>query len=332
MMLDVFKGDAFSFTELTQAINKLPYVPTRIGQMGLFRARPITTLSVAIEMKSGVLTLVKTQPRGGRGPVKEPQKRNVRDFRTVHLPQSVKVMADEVQGVRAFGSQTETQTAMAWLMEKVAIARQDLDLTHENQRLGAIKGVVLDADGAEIYDYYDEFGLTQEEFDFDLGNASTMVRTKCHQLQRMIQKKLGGVSFSGIHAFVGSTFFDSLVDHESVRDTYLGTGNASELRRNVRLAFDFGNVMFEEYRGEIGGTPMVGDDVGYAFPVGVPGMFESYFAPADYLNTVNTMGLPFYMSEPEMLPFGKGLEYEIQSNPLHINTRPDGVIKLNRLT
>lgn len=328
MMLDVFRGDAFSFTELVNAVNKIPFVPTRIGKMGLFNQRGISTLTAAVEMKNGVLTLVKAQPRGSRGAVKDVQKRNVRDFRTVHLPQSVAVMADEVQGIRVFGSQTETQTAMALLTDKMMVPRQDLDLTHEYQRLGAIKGLVLDADGATIYNYYTEFGLSQETIDFQLDADTTKVRAKCNELIRGIESKLGGVSFTGVHAFVGKNFFDKLIDHPFVRDTYLGTGSSAELRRSARMTFEFGDVVFEEYRGAIGATPMVADDDGYAFPTGVPRMFESYYAPADYMETVNTIGLPFYMSAPEFLPFGKGVEYEMQSNPLHMNTRPEAVFKI----
>ena len=86
MMLDVFKGDAFSFTELVKAINLIPHAPTKLGSMGLFTEEGVSTLTVAIEMQNGVLTLVPTAPRGARGPAKNVEKRTVRDFRPVHLP------------------------------------------------------------------------------------------------------------------------------------------------------------------------------------------------------------------------------------------------------
>ena len=39
--LDIFSGSAFSMVALTDAINKMPYVPGRIGQLGLAsRASP----------------------------------------------------------------------------------------------------------------------------------------------------------------------------------------------------------------------------------------------------------------------------------------------------
>jgi Phage major capsid protein E len=35
--LDIFSSSAFTMVALTDAINKMPYVPGRIGQLGLFR-------------------------------------------------------------------------------------------------------------------------------------------------------------------------------------------------------------------------------------------------------------------------------------------------------
>lgn len=327
MMLDVFKSDAFSLTKLTEAINRQPYVPTRIGSMGLFTAKPVNTLTIAVEMQNGVLSLVPTAPRGSRGVNKNVQKRTVRDFRTVHLPQEVNVMADEVQGIRVFGSESETQTAMQYLMQKAAVARRDLDVTHEFQRIGALKGTVLDADGSTaIYNYFTEFGLSQQTLDMNLDDNATKVRGKCQTLQRMVEDKLGGQMMTGLRAFCGKTFFDALVDHPAVQETFKYSGANGELRKNQRMAFEFGDIIWEEYRGTVGGNAFIGDNDAYVYPVGVPDMFVTYFAPADYMETANTMGLPFYMKGEEMR-MGKGMEYEIQSNPLHMNTRPEAVVK-----
>ena len=39
--LDIFSSSAFSMVSLTDAINKMPYVPGRIGQLGLFREQGV---------------------------------------------------------------------------------------------------------------------------------------------------------------------------------------------------------------------------------------------------------------------------------------------------
>jgi hypothetical protein len=62
--LDIFSGSAFSMVALTDAINKMPFVPGRIGQLGLFREQGVSTTSVMIEEREGSLTLVETTSRG----------------------------------------------------------------------------------------------------------------------------------------------------------------------------------------------------------------------------------------------------------------------------
>lgn len=327
-MLDVFKSDIFTFTSLTDAINRLPYVPTRLGSLGLFAASGITTLTAAVEMRDGVLTLVPSAPRGAPGANKTVNPRNVRDFRTVHLPQIVHVMADEVQGVRAFGTEDVTETIQSRVNEKLAVARLDLDVTHEWQRVGCLKGTVLDADGTTvIYNYFTEFGVTQQVIDMNLDNDATKMRGKDAAISRAIEAELGGVMNNGYHVFCGSSFFDAFVDHPSVVDTYKGTNEAGTLREQLRKGFVFGEGIYEEYRGQIGSTPFIAANEAFAVPRGVPGLFKSYFAPANYMETVNTVGLPFY-AKPEEMKFGAGMEIQVQSNPLHICTRPRSVIKL----
>jgi Phage major capsid protein E len=53
--LDIFSSSAFSMVALTDAINKMPFVPGRIGQLGLFREQGVSTTSVMIEEREGNL-------------------------------------------------------------------------------------------------------------------------------------------------------------------------------------------------------------------------------------------------------------------------------------
>ncbi len=328
MMLDVFKGDAFSAIKLIAAINKIPYQPTRLGKLGVFVDEGVSTTTVAIEMQNGVLTLVPTAPRGGPGAVKTVERRNLRNFTTVHLPQRVAVMADEVQGLRAFGSETEEELAMARLMAKMAVARRDLDVTHEWQRMGCLKGQVLDADGATvIYNYFTEFGVAQQTQAWALTTDATKVLQLCVALSRMVEDKLGGVMHTGIHVLCSSGFFDKLTGHPAVAEAFKRQNEGAFLRADKRSGFEFGEIWFEEYRGSVGGTAFIAANKAYAIPLGVPELFKSVYAPAPYMETVNTIGMPFYAKQ-KSLDYDVGLEVQVQSNPLHICTRPDTVVEL----
>lgn len=327
MLLDVFKNDAFNTVSLIAAINKVPYVPTRLGKLGLFAEEGTSSLTVAIEMQNGVLTLVPTASRGAPGPAKNLERRNIRDFRPVHMPQRVSVMADEVQGLRAFGSETEVEMATAYLAKKMAIPRRDLDITHEWQRMGCLKGIVLDSDGTSvIYNYFTEFGVVQTTASWALSVTTTKVLQLTVALKRTIEDKLGGVMMSGVRVLCSPEFFDAFTSHPAVVEAYKYQ-QSTFLRTDNRDGFEFGGVIWEEYRGTIGGTRFIAANEAYAFPEGVPDMFKSVFAPAPYMETVNTMGLPFYAKQKNQ-DYDTGVEVQIQSNPLHICTRPDAVVKL----
>jgi hypothetical protein len=211
---------------------------------------------------------------------------------------------------------------------RLAKARRQLDATHEFQRAGALNGLILDADGQRgLLNIYDRFGVQRQELSMGLNAADTEVRVKCGDALDMQEDALGSTTSSGSRAFCGKTFWNKLVAHKSVKETYLNSVQAAALRGDARDSFEFGGIVWERYRGKVGGVAYVPDDEARLAPEGVPDLFISAFAPADYMETVNTLGIPYY-SRIETLPFGKGVAGEAQSNPLHLCTRPRALIRL----
>ena len=75
------------------------------------------------------------------------------------------------------------------------------------------------------------------------------------------------------------------------------------------------------YRGYALGVPMIETTKAYLFPNGVPDLFKTIFAPADYIETVNTMGKPRYVKQYTMAN-DKGMHMDTQMNALNWVTRP----------
>ena len=319
---------ALQVTELSANINELVDTPTRIGSMSLFDERGIDSTIAMIGINGDKLTLVPAVPRGAPSQPKAIGPKSAKPFIVPHLPQRSTVMADSLQGARVFGGGGgELEAAASKVTALNVVHRRDLDFTIEYHRLGAIKGVILDADGSELFDLYDEFGVTQQTQAMVLGTDATKVRTNVMAAKRKVETALGGVRVSRYHSFVGSDFFDKLVDHPNVKAAYERWQDGAALRGDNRSGFEFAGVTFEEYAGAYNGQPLIAANEGFLFPVGVPEMFITRFAPADYLETVNTIGLPFY-SKTQAMDFNKGVELESQSNPLNLNTRPLAVVKL----
>lgn len=336
-MLDIFKNDSFSVVSLTDAINRFPYVPGRLGQLIDWNEQGIDTVGVAIEEYNGALRLLNPQPRGtsGEGIAKVPRK--IRDLRVPHYEVNDAVMAEEVQGIRAFGSETELETVQGKLnsrMQEHVMLR--FDPTLEYQRIGAIKGIILNGDGSTLYNLFTEFNVTaQTEVPFDLANAtpaSGALRTVCTSVLRAIMGELGATPMAGVAGMCGDAFWDSLVAHPEFRASYLNQTEAFRLRENVTYqSVDFGGIRFENYRGSVGGTPFIATDKCNFFPIGVPGLFRTVFAPADLVETVNTTGRPRYAKMYEMSN-GKGMHLDMQMNALSYCTRPRSLVQGRRLT
>ena len=337
-MLDIFNDNAFGVVPLTDAINKVKFVPGRIGQMGLFSTTAIATTSIAIEEKNGVLSLVSPTPRGGPGVTLDKAKRTLRNVAVPHFEINDAIMAEEVQGVRAWGSETAVETVAGKVNERFEILSQSMAATEEYARIGAVKGIITYADSTTL-NLFTLFGVTQEtEIAFDLSAASPAdgaLRQKCAEITRQVAGILDGVPFSGLHAFCGDAFFDDLISYGEVRETYLQWQAAAELRQGYVQgglsygAFPFGGIMWENYRGAVGGTTFVNTDKCHIFPTGVPGFFRTVYAPADYVETVNTMGQRLYAKQYQM-PNGKGVNLDVQMNALQYCTRPKALIQGKR--
>ncbi|WP_024674082.1 major capsid protein [Pseudomonas syringae] len=324
----IFDDEAFSVATLTAAINDQPYLPGRISGLGLFQEEGIATLTVQIEKDGDTLALVPAGERGSSGLVVTGTKRRMIPFNTVHLPERFTIKADEIQGIRAFGSRTELQAVQDVINTRLARARRQLDATHEFQRMGALNGQVLDADGQTVLlDIYAAFGVQRQSLSMGLNDAATELRVKAGEALDMQEDALGSVTSSGSRAFCGKNFWNKLIVHKSVKETYLNSAQAAELRGDARESFEFGGIVWERYRGKVAGISFVHDDEALLVPEGVPDLYISAFAPADYMETVNTQGIPYY-SKLETLPFGKGVAGEAQSNPLHLCTRPRAQIRL----
>ncbi len=318
----IFEDDAFSVSSLTAAINDQEYLPGRISSLGLFREEGISTLTVQIEKDGDTLALVPAGERGTSGLVVGGTKRQLIPFNTVHLPERFTIKADEIQGIRAFGTRSELQAVQDVVNKRLAKARRQLDATHEFQRMGALNGQVLDADGKTVLlDIYKTFGVQRKKLPMGLGNPDTELRVRAGEALDIQEEALGSITSSGSRAFCGKNFWNKLIVHKSVKETYLNTMQAASLRGDARESFEFGGIVWERYRGKIAGISFVHDDKALLIPEGVPDLYISSFAPADYMETVNTQGIPYY-SKIEPLPFNKGVAGEAQSNPLHMCTRP----------
>ncbi len=242
------------------------------------------------------------------------------------------MLPEEVQGIRAFGSESELKALADVITDHLQLMRNKHAITLEHLRMGALKGIILDADGSELLNLYNEFEITPKVVNFALGNATTDVKRKCLEVLRHIEDNLSGEYMTGVHALVSPEFFDALTSHSKVKEAYERWQEGAALRNDMRSGFTFCGITFEEYRGQATdpeGTVrrFIEKDTGHCFPVGTASTFTTYFAPADFNETVNTLGQPLYAKQ-EPRRFDRGTDLHTQSNPLPMCHRPGVLIKI----
>jgi hypothetical protein len=331
-MQNPFDNPGFAMASLTAAINLVPNRYGRIERLGLFPIKPVRTRQIIVEEYAGRLNLLPTKPPGSPGTVGQRGKRTLRSFVIPHIPHDDVVLPEEVQGIRAFGSETEMEAIAGVMARHLDTMRNKHAITLEHLRIGALKGQILDADGSTIYDLFGEFGLTPKTLNFDLANANSDIKGHCYDLLAAIEDGLLGEFMTGVHVLCSPEFFRGLTTHKEVKTAFTNWQQGAILINDVRAGFPYAGITFEEYRGQASDSEgtvrrFIAAGEAHAFPIGTIDTFATYVAPADFNETVNTLGQPLYAKQ-EPRKFDRGTDLHTQSNPLPMCHRPGVLVKL----
>lgn len=329
--MDIFNNNAFSMNSLTTAIQDIEFRPSFLGSLGIFDSKPIRTLGFSIERKDNNLRIIKADRVGDPRQRQTKDRRNIRNLEVIRLAKTDELQASEIQGIRAFGSQTELQS----VAEEVAIRQiklvEDLEATKERHRLGAINGLLLDSDDSVIEDYFDLWGITRpSNITFNWATRTDNSSFVNQNVIRPIAQSLGGRFMPGsrIIALCGPQFFDAMGDNDEYKDTHKGFEDARMLRKSdvygSREAYD---ITWYEYRGTDDGTRISIPPNECKFIVtGVKDLFQVAYAPAPTFEYVNTLGLPMYSRIVEDKKRDEYLELDVESHLLHHCTSPESLL------
>ena len=328
--MDIFNAPQFSVASLSGMVERLPYVPTLLDSLNLFEPMPVRSRNIMIDRRNGGLQLIMTSADGAPPEVLGPEERDMVFLRTTRLTKRFTMYAYELDGIRAFGSESELVQVMAEYTRRTARLKADMSATHEHHRLGALQGILLDADGTTVIrNYFEEFGITQPSaLNLDFRASATGLRGQLATIVRNIIDNSDGLITEGtsIHALIGDAAFDALVTHPEVERTYLNYQAAAELRGGINIygTFVFGGITWHNYRGVASGSALRIPSNGVRFfPVGTRGIFVKAMAPYEGLGYLGSAGQDTYMiniPDRERDQWTKG---EIYSYPLYMCQRPE---------
>lgn len=325
-MLNLDSNNLFEMSELTAYVNNQPFIPGRAGQ--LFSSTGIATTTAVLDMRDGAIGLITDTARGGNSNKQGNEGRNNIAIVTKHFPLEKTIAPSDFQNIRVFGSNNELDTLETVRNRYLDDMIKSHALTLEHQRVEAVKGLITNSASGQI-DLYAEFGVPQEFVEMALGSGSTKVRNKVMDAIEMSEDAMGAELVDGYVVMCGKNFFRDFVEHANVKTAYERYQDGAALRDDVRASFVFAGAEFVSYRGKVGTTPFIADDEAFLMPKA--DIFRTVFAPGNFIETANTIGLPAY-AKAEEADFGRGITLLTESNPISYVTRPGAVVKLHRNT
>ena len=324
--------DTYNLETLTDTVNHVPEIPSVLSRY--FEKDYIETTRAFIDMQNEGVALVPDTPRSSAGPNESSSdKRSGVPITAAHLLQTDAVYADDIQNERAFGTTSLTNVDMK-VLKKISNMRRNIEATLEYHRVGAVCGKVLDADGSTVlYDLPKIFGVLENGVQTINWPASSTGKNnpllaKLDEITDAVESAVAGNVTTGIVAIVGKDFWSYLTTNPFTRDAF----NMWMARQNgygdieKQMPFMYGGIEWIRYNKVVGGQTLVASDEAHVFPVG-PGMLKHYFAPADYMDSVNRPGLEFYArSEPGRM--SRSIDIEVQSNPITIHKFPEALFTI----
>jgi hypothetical protein len=336
LVVDIFNQNAFGVLDFQeQVVERIDFKPQLLGSLDLFD--PIYSFSrmIGVADRNGVLLLIPTSENGAPPEELIPRGAEVRAFQAVRLAKGSTIYMISIAQTLALPFDQQTREITQEVTDRQAQIMDDMELTWEHMRFGAIQGRVLDADGATVlFDWYSVWGIAEPaEIDFELDVATTDVRKKCRDVKRAMQVAAKGswTPSTKVGSLVGDTFFDLLLNHPQIKETRINTDRAPTLE-NIEgySSVEIEGITFINYRGtDDGSTIAIATDKARFFPIGARGAFQVGWGPAsEFKAGLNKRGQPvvgMVLADPS------GREewdrVENYSYPLFICTRPEMLLR-----
>lgn len=336
LVADIFSQNAWGAIEVQEEIiERVEFKPQLLGSLGLFQPIYSRSRTIGIADRDGVLTLIPTSPNGAPPEELVPRGAKVRTMEAVRLAKGSTIYAIELAGVLALPFEEQTVEVADEVTSRTSQIKDDLELTWEHMRFGAVQGKVLDADGVTVLvDWYTFWGIAEPaEFDFELDDPATDVRKKCRDLKRNMQKAAKGAwtPSTKVGALVGDGYFDMLVNHVQIKETKVGTERAAMIE-NIEgySSIEIEGIVFINYRGTDDGTRIaIGSEKARFFPIGARGAFQVGWGPAsEFKPYLNKRGREFYgLVLEDKSGRDEWDRVELYSYPLFICTRPEMLLR-----
>ncbi len=342
----------YTNVELTTEVNRIPNTFGLLNALNLAPSEPKRSRVVRIDFRDGQVHVLSHQEPGAPGEVSPDGAADTGVILTIpHFVHLENILVGDIDGLlEVVNGQITEKSLDAELERKLVNIRKSHAITREFLRIGMLRGEIKDGRLRTLYNLYDVFDITKKTVDFALGTDATNVMEKCEEVSDHIIGNAKGETVGGIEVIVDSKFFAKLIAHPKVEKFWIQAQNAAvhttierqRLGGNWGRVFDFGNILWREYKGampvksnngQIISVKNIDDNKGHAYPTGTQSMFRTFDAPAYHIEQVNRAPAideeegAIFISR-ENLKHGAGFELKSQTNALAVCKQPDCLVEL----
>lgn len=337
-LVNVFENDAFTIASMSDGIQQAPTQPRELSENGLFVPEGQRSNVIAIEYRNGKLEIADIDDRGDVISTSNDDDRLIKHVRTKRVSRHCRINASELQFVNQINDLNHAVTSVQEEIARRQMGPTGLMSQCENRlelmRLGALQGKVVDQNGNTIWDFYNEFDITEPPaINISLSTLKDgALRKKLEQtVVRPLRRMAKGLVYSRIDAKCGEEFWDELMANPEFYNTYNEQAKGEERRGStIGTTVLFAGIHWAEYIGADDGSSInlpAGEC--RVYPGGASGMFRHAMSPGESFSDLGQLGKDWY-SYQVMDPTGlqRFVDLYVMTYPGMINTRPDLVFKL----
>lgn len=320
--------------DFTPLLELQPTQPTLLASLGLFDVRHEATTLVSVGRDVANNDLIPARNRAGERNWVTRSDVAMQAFTIPLYPLDKNITAQDIQSLRSYGAvgfSEELRSQEEVVNRYMQQIRVNQALTKEAIYSSAVRGFTFTGTGGSVnsnYNWYDVWGQTQQTISIDFSSSTVDPSEVIESEGRAYieDNKLDGSTVTRIFCLCGRGFFSSLVHNAFLRSAYqFYNGTPNPIRDRIGGNLDVQIFEFEGVTYMTDPHGFIADNEGYLFPQGIPGMFQSFYAPADHYSYANTVAQEGYVF---MVEEGRNLKMETEFSLLAVNNRPELVIKL----
>lgn len=319
----------------TTAINIIPFKPSLIGALSLFREKTVGTDSITFDVKDNALFVLEDHLRNTDGKnTLNPEDYDIHTLAIPHYPVETSITRNQLSGLRGFGTDSETAIEAAVATELVRHGEIQDNHYEYLQSLMVCQGVISTSFYGNI-DMESEFGVTRTPVAIDFTDGLDMA-AQFRAVQKTAKDGLtNGGRVSGWVILAGVTWFNRLMAQDTMSANTLLKGD-SPLRNEIGTVgngysmYRYGNIdiiLYDDVFTTKAGVSVQPLDDAKAVMIPRTVLGSSFFAPVSKLSGINAQGAKRFASSYRD-PKDRFVEMESEQNTLVIMEQIGAVVEM----